>query len=242
MKKSIKVAVLGAGNGGQAVAGHLGMEGVDVKLFDLQSFKKNIETISEKGGIELCGDIEGFGKISVATTEISRAIDDVSVVIIVVPSHVQETFVELVAPHINNSQILMLIPGNFGSFVISKVLKKYGKNPIIVETNTLPYACMKIEEGKVDIYRVKSYIDIASLPSTNINEVSKVLNGFFPLQLCSLKNALEVNFMQINMMIHNTTIILNAGRIEYNEGHFRLYWDGATKGYTKLLKWSIKKE
>ena len=171
-----------------------------------------------------------------ATTEISRAIDDVSVVIIVVPSHVQETFVELVAPHINNSQILMLIPGNFGSFVISKVLKKYGKNPIIVETNTLPYACMKIEEGKVDIYRVKSYIDIASLPSTNINEVSKVLNGFFPLQLCSLKNALEVNFMQINMMIHNTTIILNAGRIEYNEGHFRLYWDGATKGVCKVIE------
>jgi len=189
MKKPVRVSVLGAGNGGQALSAHLAMKGVEVKLFEHPNFKKNVEEISKKGGIELCGKLQGFGKISLATTDIKKVIEGTSVVIIVAPSQVQETFIEMAVPYLVDSQILMFVPGNFGSFIIKKILKKNGKNLTIVEANTLPYACLKIEEGKVNIFGVKNYVSIASLPAVNIGKVSKMLNNFFPVPLHPLKNA-----------------------------------------------------
>jgi len=44
----LKVSVLGAGNGGQALSAHLAMKGVEVNLFEHPNFKKNVEEIAEK--------------------------------------------------------------------------------------------------------------------------------------------------------------------------------------------------
>lgn len=232
----LKVSVLGAGNGGQALSAHLAMKGIEVNLFEHPNFKKNIEEISKKGGIELSGKLQGFGKISLATTNIKKAIEGTSVIMIVAPSFAQETFIEMAVPYLVDSQIIMLIPGNFGSFEIKKILKKNGKNLTIVETNTLPYACRKIEEGKVNIWGVKTHISIASLPAANIEKVSKMLNGFFIMPLSPLKNSLEISFSNPNMIVHCPTMILNAGRIESTNGNFMFYCEGMTKSVCKIME------
>ena len=232
----LKISVLGAGNGGQALSAHLAMKGIEVNLFEHPNFKKNIEEISKKRGIELSGRLQGFGKISLATTNIKKAIEGTSVIMIVAPSFAQETFIEMAVPYLVDSQIIMLIPGNFGSFEIKKILKRNGKNLTIVETNTLPYACRKIEEGKVNIWGVKTHISIASLPAANIEEVSKMLNGFFIMPLSPLKNSLEISFSNPNMIVHCPTMILNAGRIESTNGDFRFYCDGMTKSVCRIME------
>ena len=232
----LKVSVLGAGNGGQALSAHLAINGVEVNLFEHPNFKKNVEEIAKKGGIELSGKLEGFGKISLATTDIKQAIEDASVIMIVAPSFAQRTFIEMAIPYLDNSQIIMLIPGNFGAFEIRKILKKSGKNLTIVETNTLPYACRKIEEGKVNIWGVKTHISIASLPAANIEKVTKILNKFFIMPITPLNNSLEISFSNPNMIVHCPTMILNAGRIESTNGDFRFYCDGMTKSVCKIME------
>jgi opine dehydrogenase len=232
----LKVLVLGAGNGGQALSAHLAMKGIEVNLFEHPNFKNNVEEISKKGGIELSGRLQGFGKISIATTDIKKAIEGTSVIMIVAPSFAQETFIEMAVPYLVDSQIIMLIPGNFGSFGIKKILKKSGKNLTIVETNTLPYACRKIEEGKVNIWGVKTHISIASLPAANIEKVSKMLNDFFIMPLYPLRNSLEISFSNPNMIVHCPTMILNTGRIESTNGDFRFYCDGMTKSVCKIME------
>ena len=57
-----KVAVLGAGNGGCAFAGHLVTKGFEVGLYEDPKFRKNIDEVKEKGGVELIETVEGFGK------------------------------------------------------------------------------------------------------------------------------------------------------------------------------------
>ena len=232
----LKVSVLGAGNGGQALSAHLAMKGVEVNLFEHPNFKKNVEEIAKKGGIELTGKLEGFGKISLATTDIKQAIEGTSVVMIVAPSFAQRTFIEMAISYLDDSQIIMLIPGNFGSFEIKKFLKKSGKNLTIVETNTLPYACRKIEEGKVNIWGVKTHVSIASLPAANIEKVTKILNEFFIMPITPFKNALEISFSNPNMIVHCPTMLLNAGRIESTNGNFRFYCDGMTKSVCKIME------
>lgn len=234
--KKIKVSVLGAGNGGQALSAHLAMKGNKVNLFEHPNFKENIEEISKKGGIELSGKLQGFGKISVATTDIKKAIEGTSVIMIVAPSFAQKVFIEMAVPYLVNSQIIMLVPGNFGSFEIKKILKKNGKNLTIVETNTLPYACRKIKEGKVNIWGVKTYISIATLPAVNIKNVIEILNNFFPMPLHPVKNSLEVSFSNPNMIVHCPTMIMNAGRIESTKGDFMFYCDGMTKSVCKIME------
>ena len=234
--KKITVSVLGAGNGGQALSAHLAMKGVEVNLFEHPKFKENIEKINKKGGIELSGKLQGFAKILLATTDIKKAIEGTSVIMIVAPSFAQEAFIEMAVPYLVDSQIIMLIPGNFGSFVIKKILKRNGKNLTIVETNTLPYACRKIEEGKVNIWGVKTHISIASLPTANIEEVSKMLNSFFIMPLYPLKNSLEISFSNPNMIVHCPTMILNAGRIESTNSDFMFYCEGMTKSVCKIME------
>jgi len=231
-----KVSVLGAGNGGQALSAHLAINGCEVNLFEHPNFKKNIEEISKKGSIELSGKLQGFGKISHATTNIKEAIEATSIIMIVAPSFAQKAFIELALPYLVNSQIIVLIPGNFGSFEIKKILKNNGKDLTIAETNSLPYACRKVEEGKVNIWGVKSYISIASLPAADIKSVIKILSDFFPIHLNPAKNSLEISFSNPNMIVHCPTMILNTGRIESTKGDFMFYCEGMTKSVCKVME------
>lgn len=235
MKKT-KVSVLGAGNGGQALSAHLAINGCEVNLFEHPDFKKNIEEISKKGSIELSGKLQGFGKISHVTTDIKEAIEGTSIIMIVAPSFAQKAFIELALPYLVNSQIIVLIPGNFGSFEIKKILKNNGKDLTIAETNSLPYACRKVEEGKVNIWGVKSYISIASLPAADIKNVIKILSDFFPIHLNPAKNSLEISFSNPNMIVHCPTMILNTGRIESTKGDFMFYCEGMTESVCKVME------
>ena len=63
MKKT--VAVIGAGNGGQAMAAYFAMAGWEVRIFDY--FDKPIQAIKQKGYIELTGAVEGRGSIALTS-------------------------------------------------------------------------------------------------------------------------------------------------------------------------------
>ena len=136
----------------------------------------------------------------------------------------------------SDKRTLVLIPGNFGSFEIKKILKSCGKELTIAETNSLPYACRKIEEGKVNIWGIKSYISVATLPAVNINNTLKILNDFFPIPLHPVKNSLEISFSNPNMIAHCPTMILNAGRIESTKGNFMFYCNGMTESVCKIME------
>jgi len=115
-------------------------------------------------------------------------------------------------------------------------LKNNGKDLTIAETNSLPYACRKVEEGKVNIWGVKSYISIASLPAADIKSVIKILSDFFPIPLNPAKNSLEISFSNPNMIVHCPTMILNTGRIESTKGDFMFYCEGMTESVCKVME------
>ena len=73
MKFKSKIAVLGAGNGGYALASDLALSGFEVNLFELDKFKvQNLIPIQEKGGIEREGIRPGFAKMCTLITDIKK--------------------------------------------------------------------------------------------------------------------------------------------------------------------------
>lgn len=70
-----KIAVLSAGNGGQALAADLALRGHDVALYDLPQFATAIEAIRRRGNtIELQNKITGTATIRLVTTDIAEAL------------------------------------------------------------------------------------------------------------------------------------------------------------------------
>jgi opine dehydrogenase len=48
-----KIVILGAGNGGYAMAADLSMVGYETNLYEYPDYTENLKPITEKGGIEM---------------------------------------------------------------------------------------------------------------------------------------------------------------------------------------------
>ena len=97
----MKVAVLGAGNGGHAAAFDCAKAGHDVYIYDFPQFSKNVEAISAAGGIYSEGKMEGFQKIAYAGTDLKTVLEGAKLIFVVGPSYSTEPFGKACAPYRN---------------------------------------------------------------------------------------------------------------------------------------------
>ncbi len=215
--KKIKWAIIGAGNGGQALAGHLGKLGYEVKIYD--PFNEVIDVIKKQGGIKLGGIEEGFGKVKLATTNIKDAIEDTDIIMVINPSIYHRSIAEKCAPYIKKEQIVFLHPGaTFGAFAFKKALEDFGfkEDIIIAESNTLIYATRSPEPGKADILGKKNRILVSALPGNKTDEVIKLLKEAYE-EVEATNNVLSTSIDNTNPVVHCAPTILSASWIESDE-------------------------
>jgi opine dehydrogenase len=188
-KKSITWSILGGGNGGQSLSGHLALLGFPVRLYDI--FEDTIESIQIRGGIEINGAVNGFGKIDLATTDIAEAIDGADIIMIVAPAVAHREIAVNCAPHLSDGQIIFMHPGSTGGALeFNKVLLdlKCNKAVTVAEANSLLYACRSQKPGVTTIFAVKKELIVAALPATETKRVVTLLNTAFPqMHACRIK-------------------------------------------------------
>jgi len=232
-----KIAILGAGNGGCTFSGHLSMRGFEVGLYEDPKFEKNIKGIKEKGGVELTGALEGFGKFFNATTDIKDVITGADIVMVAVPAFAHKIMIEAALPYLEEGQIVVFNPGNFGSLVFRDIMKSNGikKDIKVADTASLMYSTRRIGPGKVKIDAVKKVMPIAALPNKDTAYVVSTLKEIFS-EFTPAKNVIEVGFENINMIIHCAAAVLNAGRIEDTKGDFMFYWEGMTESVCRVME------
>ena len=104
------IAVIGAGNGGSAIAAYLASQGASVRLCDL--FPQYIEGIRKKGGIELSlNGRTGFYKLEMVTDDACAAIQDAPLIMVVTPSFTHRMIAEKIAGALRDGQVIVLNPG-----------------------------------------------------------------------------------------------------------------------------------
>ncbi len=227
-----KFAVLGAGRGGKAMAGHLGLMGFETNLFNRKEVGEfyNLAEIRAQGGVKLEGAIEGFGRLNIVSTDIRKVVADVDVVMVVVPAYAHENIAEICGSHLHDGQIVALNPGRTGGALeFRRALDKKGVTAEvkIVEAQTLIYAARAVGPAQSRIFGVKKRVPIAALPATETKSALKVLNIAYP-QYVAASNVLETSLDNMGAVLHPALTLLNAGRIESTRGDYDFYTDGAT--------------
>jgi opine dehydrogenase len=234
--KAPRFAVLGAGHGGQAMAGHLALMGFSVNLYNRTP--ERINPVRLAGSIELGGAVSGVGHLNVVTSDIAEALRDVDVIMVVVPATAYAFLAEACAPHLRGGQIVVLHPGRTGGALeFYHIIREQGNRAdvVVAEAETLIYACRINNPAKVHIFGIKNVIPVAAIPSHRTPEVITKLNAAYP-QFVPGDNVLKTSLNNIGAIFHPALTILNAGRIESTHGDFQFYMDGATPSVTLILE------
>lgn len=245
---SRKITILGAGNGGHAMAYDLSSRGYKVMLYEHPDFIRNIKGIIDRGGIEAVettsGDgnhpkaaLTGFAELT-ATSDVRTAVEHAEILFMIMPSFAQEIVFSLVMPYLRDGQILCLLPGNCGSLVFRRMMREAGirKNVVFAETNTIPYACRCVEPGRVFVLAVKQGIGIGALPGTETNRIAEDLEQILNLKLFPHKNVAQNALNNPNMVVHPATAVLNMGIFESRKGSFYFYREGMSESICKVLQ------
>ena len=220
----MKIAVIGAGNGGQSIAGYLALKGYETSLYDIDVQKMDI--LKQKGGIELTGRIEGFGKIDCITTDIAEAVKGAEIVMVTTVANAHRAVAKSMAPYVEEGQVIILNPGRTcGALVFNQTLQTEGctKRYYLGEAQTLVYACRVIENGKVNVIGVKDEVYLAGLPASDSDYILSKINPMYP---CFIKadNVLRTSLENIGAMFHPCVCLFNAATIE-RQDEFWFYRD-----------------
>ncbi|MDM8533501.1 NAD/NADP octopine/nopaline dehydrogenase family protein [Clostridiaceae bacterium HSG29] len=231
--KKLKWAVIGGGNGGQSSAGHIALLGHEVRLYDIS--EKTVEILNEKGGINLTGEVEGFGKLKLATTDIKEAVDGVDIIMIVAPALAHRAIAKSILPYVEDGQIIFVHPGaTGGALEFMSILKKERPevSVIIAEAMSLIYACRVSEVGEAQIFGIKEKLMVAALPANKTQEVLDKINLVYPTMYAG-KNVLQTSLENLNSIMHPGPTLLNTSMIESGR-EWKYYWDGITPSIGKF--------
>jgi opine dehydrogenase len=234
--KELRFCVLGAGHGGLAMAGHLGLMGFKVNLFNRGVNK--IRPVHSRKAIKIEGEIQGVGRIENVSSNIEECLEGVDILMVVIPANGHRFIAQICAAHLEENQIVILNPGRTGGALeFYHVLKEEGlkKFPFIAEAQTFIYASRAVGPAQAKIFSIKNSVPLATLPAYWIPGVVKVINRAFP-QFVPGDNIFKTSFDNIGAVFHPALTVLNAAWIEETHGDFEYYIQGASMSVAKVLE------
>ena len=230
----MNVAVIGAGNGGQALAAWISNCGHNVKIYDRN--ESRVKQLKKKGFIELVGEANFRGFFAKISTKIDEIVFDADLIMVATTAIAHNSIALQIAPYLKDNQIIVLNPGRTGGALeFRNTLNKVGisKKIFIAEAQTLVFACRLIENGKVNIIGIKEKVLISALPSSDTSIVIKTLELFFKC-FYPAKNVLETSFENIGAIFHPCVVLFNEAAIERGD-QFYFYRD-MTSGLARLIE------
>lgn len=222
MADTLRVGILGAGNGAHAMAAHLSLMGHPVRLYN--KFAHEIEAMQKAGGITVEGAVEGFGRLEVATTDPAQVIPWADVLLVVVPAFAHRVLAQAMAPYLRDDQVILLNPGRTGGALeVRQVLREEGVQArvYVAEAQTLVYACRIQGPARVRIMGIKQQVPVAALPASDNPIVLEKVGKLYP-QFIPAPNVLHTSLDNIGAVFHPATVVFNANRIEAGE-EFEFY-------------------
>jgi len=236
-----RFAVLGAGHGGTAMAGHLSLMGFDVSLYNRGEGR--LRAIQSAGGLEILADgvssmPSGFARLETITKNVREAIDGRQILMVVVPASAHRFVAEQIAPHLVDGQMVVLNPGRTGGALETlKVIRDSGctADVVVAEAQTFIYASRSMNPAQTRVFRLKNSIPVAALPAHRTPEVVKALRTAFP-QFVPGDNVMKTSLDNIGAIFHPAVTVLNAGRIESTNGEFDYYTEGITPAVALILE------
>lgn len=233
--KNISYAVIGAGNGGLAMAGYLAYKGYNVNLYNRT--KGKIKDLIDDPVITLSGAVQGVGKLQLVTSDIKEAISDVEVIMVTTPATAHYSLAKVMAPYLRDGQMIVLNPGRTGGALeVYSTIRDCGcnKNIVVAEAQTFIYACRATSPKSAKIFSVKNEVFVAAIPAYQTEKVIRYLSGVYP-QFSAARNVMETSLNNFGAIFHPAPTLLNSGHIERCQP-FEYYLEGITPSIGKMLE------
>jgi opine dehydrogenase len=235
----MRVAVLGAGNGGVASAFDFAQHGHDVALFAPPEYDENVVAVAEAGGITAMGDLEGFAPVRYAGSDAAEAMAGAELVVLVGPAYSTEPLAAAVGPHLTDGMAVLVCPGSCAgaiAFVRAAGLELGDDRCIVGETSTLPYAVRVTEPGVVNVFlKLTTGVYLAGVPRSGTDRLHELVREVWPA--CEkAESVLQTTLQNGNPVIHPAVTLLNAGLLERTGGDFLFYEEGVTESVGRLIE------
>lgn len=232
----MNILIIGAGNGGLAFGAKLIEKGFKVNLYD--KFDTILNPIIENGNtINFVKDEETLTmKFELVTIDLQKALENVEIIFVVTPAFAHRFVAQDLSEHVTDDQIVILHPGRTGGALeVKNILELNGKKETIVaETETLLFACRKLDDVTIKIYGTKKSVGIAALPNSKTSYVNDKINEILPY-FQSKSSVIETSLSNIGAIFHPTPFLLNIVRVESGE-KFKYYHEGITPKVAKVLE------
>ena len=248
------IAVLGGGAVGKTCGADCALAGQEVRICDLDPFFENTLGTVAKTGITIGQkppatqskygfERYGKGKFAMVTNSVAECVKGAKLIIVGIPSIAHEVFFRELIPHLEDGQIIHIIPDNYGSLKFRKLMREMGSTADVVVGgwSSAPYGTRVDTEGGV----MNSHVSLvyraitlrgAALPMTDQDvflESSKALGCFDAITegdgVVGGGTVLDIGFSNVNPVIHVPGTILGVGTME-NFG--RIYGGNNPKIYS----------
>jgi len=235
----MKIAVLGAGAGGTALAFDCASHGHEIRLFDFPQFPENIAVIAEQQRIHAEGDISGTAEIAYAGHDIDVALKDAELIYVVGPAYSTEPFGKAVAGKLQPGQVVIVSPSSCGGALAFKQaagLALEDDAVKVAETSTLHYAVRLVEPGHVRVFlKLKAGNLLAALPNKHTDDILQLIADVYP-GMEPAKSVLQTSLQNANPIIHPAVTLANAARIEGTGGDFLFYEEGVSDSTGRMIE------
>src|SRR3954471_20480690 len=235
----MRVAVVGAGNGGVASAFDFAQHGHDVSLYAPPQYSDNSVAIAEAGGISASGDLEGFAPIRYAGDDAGEAMPGAGLVLAVGPAYATESQGVDAGPHLTEEMAVLVCPGSCAGAIAFKRAAGLALDDdriVIGETHTLPYAVRVTEPGVINVFlKLTTDVYLAALPRAGTDRLYDLVHAVWPA-VEKAESVFQTTLQNGNPVIHPAVTLLNAGLLERTGGDFLFYEEGVTESVGRLIE------
>src|SRR4051794_13763164 len=235
----MRVAVLGAGNGGVASAFDFAQHGHEVSLYAPPGYDDNVVAVAAAGGITASGDLEGFAPVRYAGSDPGEALAGAGLVVVVGPAYATDALAAEAAPHLADGMAVLVCPGSCaGAIAFKRVagLDLADDRVVVGETSTLPYAVRVTEPGVIKVFlKLATDVYLAGLPRDTTARLHALVRDVWPA-VEPAESVFQTTLQNGNPVIHPAVTLLNAGLLERTGGRFLFYEEGVTEAVGRLIE------
>lgn len=221
------VAVLGGGHGAVTTAGDLAARGFGVRLA-LRNRDRFAE-LFETGKVTLEGALEGTSELEQVTDDHAAALRGADLVFVVLPGHAQADMAARIAPAVEEGQVICLVTGTFGAFLVGRELERVGAPRVAVaEMATLPYGSRVNGEASARVALIAESLPTGVYPANETERAIETIRPVYPA-VEAYEDALSAGLINFDGALHGPLVCMNAGAVE-GLPSFDIHAEGASAG------------
>lgn len=231
----LKIAVLGAGNAGTALAADLSLRGHRVTLVKTSraAYEEEFAFLAANGGRVTLTEhgAETSATIACVTRDLV-CVGGKDLIVFCVRSDCHEDLIRRAVPFLSDGQLLLFIPGYLST---AYVLKHCQCDVTVAEAQSAFLDCRLTAPGRIAVGFRNVRDPVGVFPADRKTEAAAVLDQTgYPLTYC--RSVLEAALHNPNMIVHPVGALLSLPRIESGDRDFCLYREAFTPSVWRVLE------